>query len=83
MNNRELSYLYGLVGTDGTVKQKDKHISITIELQQQDKNILEKLQKLIPNSTITERSRDTNFKNNYSSCSLYFSNKDIINTLLD
>ena len=62
------SYLYGLLLTDGnyceTTRNRGK---FSIELNYNDLELLMKLQKEIPDSIITERVRNTNFKDGYHS----------------
>lgn len=67
MNNFE-SYLFGLILTDGSVYLNTRNRGkITIELQKSDIQLLYDIQKQIPESKVTTRKRDTNFKKNYES----------------
>lgn len=79
MNIRLYSYLFGLFGTDGNIRRNkdNKHIyDITLELI--DKDILEKISDSIPNCSLSERNRDTNFKKDYHSYILRCHNKEVI-----
>lgn len=79
MDIKLYSYLFGLFGTDGSVcrNKTNKHIyRLVIELV--DKDILEKISDVLPNCTLVERVRDTNFKKNHHSYVLYCANKDFI-----
>lgn len=80
MDIKLYSYLFGLFGTDGNVRrtQDNKHIyDLTLELV--DKDIIDKIYISLPECSISERIRDTNFKKNYHSYVLYCHNKDFIN----
>lgn len=75
MNNQE-SYIYGLLLADGNIylsnardRKKDNRGRVSLELNSKDRDIIIKLFELIPNSHIRERTRDTNFKKNYTTCS--------------
>lgn len=60
------SYLFGLFVTDGNLTLNTRNRGrISLEVSEKDKDIIEKLFKLIPNSSISERTRDTNFKLDY------------------
>lgn len=76
MTLQEKSYIYGLLGTDGslylTTQNKGK---ITLEVNIRDKDICEKLFHIIPNSSVIERTRNTNFKDEYHS--VVFSNHQL------
>lgn len=74
MNSKE-SYIYGLLLADGNIylsKDKERMVDnrgrVSLEVNSKDKDIVIKLFQLIPNSSIRERTRDTNFKKNYTSC---------------
>lgn len=80
MDIKLYSYLFGLFGTDGSIKRTsdNNHIrSLTLELI--DKDIIEKISSILPNCSISDRVRDTNFKREYHSYILYCHNKDFIN----
>ena len=65
MLNETYSYIYGLIITDGSIYLTTRNRGrIQIELKYNDKDILEKIQKIIPNCHMTERYRNTNFKQN-------------------
>lgn len=65
MLNKFESYVYGLILTDGSIYLTTRNRGkITIELKRQDEELLLKLQKQIPHSKITRRTRNTNFKQN-------------------
>lgn len=76
MTLEEKSYIFGLLGTDGslylTTQNRGK---ITLEANIKDKDICEKLFHIIPNSSLSERTRDTNFKEGYQS--VIFSNHQL------
>lgn len=63
------SYLIGFVSGDGHLSASTRNRGrLAIELAATDKEILERLQKIIPGySSITPRTRDTNFKDAYES----------------
>ena len=72
MNSQE-SYIYGLLLADGNVylsrakdRKTDNRGRVTLELNEKDKDIIYKLFEIVPNSKISHRTRDTNFKKNYS-----------------
>lgn len=68
--NEIQSYIYGLLVTDGTLYLTTRNKGrIILEIQYQDKDIVEKLCKVIPDSRISERTRNTNFKKKYHSIS--------------
>lgn len=67
------SYIFGLLITDGNLSLKSRNRGrITLEISYKDKDIVEKLANVIPNSFITERVRKTNFSNLHHS--IMFSN---------
>jgi hypothetical protein len=65
----KFAYLFGLLQTDGTLKSNTRNRGcLSVELKVEDRAILESLQELITvYSSIRERTRDTNFKKNYTS----------------
>lgn len=80
------SYLYGLFGTDGSARTDTYgHLSyIVLELSEQDKDIIFLIHELFPSTTkVKERERDTNFKKNYKSVSLYFNDKEVLKWFAD
>ena len=76
MTLQEKSYIFGLLGADGslylTTQNRGK---MTLEVNIKDKDICEKLFHIIPNSSVTERTRNTNFKDEYHS--VVFSNHQL------
>ena len=79
MDIKLYSYLFGLFGTDGSVRRNydNTHInSLSIELI--DKDILDKIAQQLSNCTQSERIRDTNFKKNAHHYYLYCNNKQFI-----
>ena len=79
MDVKLYSYLFGLFGTDGNIKRSkdDAHIyDLTLELV--DKDIIEKIYNVLPNCSLSERHRDTNFKKDHHSYILYCHNKEFI-----
>ena len=83
----ESSYLYGLLITDGFIvadKRDNKiYYKVGIELQEKDKDILEKLLELLPEGHINCRKRDTNFKKNYICYNFYYYKQDLIEWLYE
>jgi len=78
----EHAYIFGLFQSDGhleKVKGKNKG-RLTIELNELDKEIIFKIQKLFDcNSNIRFRKRKTNFKNEINTCSLTIYDQEVIN----
>lgn len=73
--NKVFSYFYGLVLTDGTITTSTRNRGkIQIELSIKDRDILDKLHKIFPESKIRVRQRSTNFSQRHESCifSLYY-----------
>lgn len=67
MNNFE-SYLFGLLMTDGSLNLQERNRGkVTLELQKEDSQLLQQIYEKIPNSSLRERTRDTNFKEGYVS----------------
>src|SRR5271166_5537269 len=76
------SYLLGLFQTDAHKSVQGSCVYIAIELSNKDKNILTKIKNLIAMPTdVRERTRNTNFKNNYTSNSLQINGKYIPNII--
>lgn len=76
MNIKEKSYVFGLLVTDGHLELMERNRGrVQLEVNEKDKDICEKLFHLIPDSHLTSRERDTNFKNSYKSCA--FSNNQL------
>lgn len=67
------SYLYGLFITDGSLYLQDRNRGrISLEVVLKDSELIEKMTSLIPQSSASVRTRDTNFKEQNSS--IIFSN---------
>ena len=67
MNQFE-SYLFGLILTDDSVYLTTRNRGkITIEIQRSDIGLLETIQQHIPESKVSTRKRNTNFKKDYES----------------
>lgn len=68
----EVSYLIGLIQADGHLEAQSRDRGkLRLEMQAQDRELLERLQKVIPfYSSISTRVRDTNFKEGSESCTL-------------
>lgn len=66
MNDIE-SYIFGLLVTDGSLylSKKGSKGRVTLEVNSKDSDIIYKLYNIIPNSSVRQRIRNTNFKNNY------------------
>lgn len=76
MDIKEKSYVFGLLVTDGHLELMERNRGrVQLEVNEKDKDICEKLFHLIPDSHLTSRERDTNFKNSYKSCA--FSNNQL------
>ena len=69
LQNPNYSYMLGFIQCDGHMRQHNKNKgSLTVELAYRDIDILHAFQKLTPyNSTISHRTRNTNYKLNYKS----------------
>ena len=80
MDIKLYSYLFGLFGTDGTVyrNKTNEHI-YRIGLELIDKDIIDKISSQLDNCSQSDRIRDTNFKRQYHSYTLYCNDKDFIN----
>ena len=66
--NKQESYIYGLLITDGSMYLDSRNRGkVTLEVTEKDRDIVEKLVTIVPNSYIHKRERDTNFKKNYKS----------------
>ena len=82
----EKSYIYGLLLTDGTLNfaNQEKYTGqIVLEINKNDEDIVNKLCKIIPHSTKTERIRNTNFKNEYHSVNFRICRQKFIKELID
>lgn len=69
LSNADHAYFFGFIQTDGHLASNTRNRGkLTIELSLEDKEILEKFQSIIPYySSIRDRTRNTNFKENYTS----------------
>lgn len=84
MTNRNLSYIYGLFITDGWIgKRNETPISINLEVSIKDKDIVEKLHKIIPYSSVIYRKRNTNFKENAESVIFGYYRQDLCLQLIE
>lgn len=65
----ELAYMFGFLQTDGCLRKGKKNKgNLLVEIQVKDRLILEKFKELVSvYSSIRERTRNTNFKKNYTS----------------
>lgn len=64
MNENE-SYIYGLLIADGSLSLAERNRGkVTLEISTKDRDIVEKLYQEIPNSSISNRTRTTNFAEN-------------------
>lgn len=69
IENRTLSYIVGLLQSDGHYQTSSRNRGkVRLELQAKDRHILDKLQDVFPTySSVKPRVRDTNFKKDYES----------------
>ena len=69
LSQPEYSYMFGFLQTDGSLSWgKGLKGHVAIEIQRRDESILDEFRRMTPYpSTITRRTRDTNFKNGYES----------------
>lgn len=72
IKNPQHAYFIGFSQADGSLSEASRNRGkFQIELQQNDKEVLEKLSSILDcNYSISERKRNTNFKEDYSSCCL-------------
>lgn len=70
--NEFMSYLYGLLQTDGNLYETSRNRGrISLELKKEDEVLLEEINNQLKiNSYITERTKNTNFSKNYTSVCL-------------
>ena len=75
---KEDAYFFGFIQCDGHLSQSTRNRGrIQIELKDGDEELLEKFGKLSKhNYSVKKRTRDTNFKKNYTSVSLSIYNRD-------
>lgn len=82
----EKSYIYGLLITDGSMNISNIESysgNIQLEVSAKDRDIVDKLCNIVPYSTKRERTRNTNFSNNYHSVSFNISRQYFIKELID
>lgn len=78
MLNEFDSYLYGLILTDGTINSRTRNRGkIAIELRREDRELLEKIKLNMPECTLRDRVRETNFKQYSESSILSIFKKEI------
>ena len=86
MTLEEKSYIYGLLLSDGSLKLAYENTlsgTMTLEVSERDEDIIDKLCNIIPVSTKRRRTRDTNFKENYSAVSFNISRRVFIEEMVD
>lgn len=79
------SYVFGLLITDGTLylaKTRNRG-KVTLEVNEKDKDIVEKLHNLYPESHIRIRTRSTNFSKSYTSYSFVNGTLDFRTNLIE
>lgn len=81
----ELSYFFGFIQADSSFsKQSRDRGKLSIEISYQDVKILKAFGQLIPyNSSLSQRTRDTNYKDDYKSCRLTFCQKEFRDQLVE
>lgn len=77
MKLEQISYLYGLLITDGYLVNNKGYEYLSIELQELDREFLERLSKYFQ-CHLYSRTRNTNFKEDFSSIRLTISDNKII-----
>jgi hypothetical protein len=84
LTNPEFAYMFGFIQTDGSMYKNTRNRGrVSIEIKSSDEYILEKFASIIPYScSITQRTRNTNFKDNYKSSTLSVCSFDFRNELL-
>ena len=72
LENPKLAYMIGFIMSDGNLYETTRtRGKLSIEIKKQDIEILKEISKLVTcNFSITERTRTTNFKNNYTTACL-------------
>ena len=81
MKLEQISYLYGLLITDGYLVNNKGYEYLSIELQELDREFLERLSKYFQ-CHLYSRTRNTNFKEDFSSIRLTISDNKIIEKIL-
>lgn len=72
------SYIIGFIHGDGSYYTQSRNRGrILIELSKRDKDILDKIENVLIDVGRSARTRDTNFKKNYESCTLNIYKKEI------
>lgn len=82
----EKSYIYGLLLTDGNVYLKNIDIydgQVSLEISKRDEDIIDKLCGLLVSSRKSERTRQTNFKEDYCSVRFRSCNRQLLKDLID
>lgn len=65
---KNIDYIFGILVTDGSIEFMSRNRGkVRLEVKYEDRDIVYKLKERVDGSTITERIRDTNFKENYHS----------------
>lgn len=65
---KNIDYIFGILVTDGSIEFSSRNRGkVRLEVKYEDRDIVYKLQDRIEGSTVTERTRDTNFKKSYHS----------------
>ena len=65
---RNIDYIFGILVTDGSIELSSRNRGkVRLEVKYEDRDIVYKLKERIDGSTVTERTRDTNFKKSYHS----------------
>lgn len=82
MNEQQLGYITGLFLTDGWLSCCKNNYYLNIELKKEDENVLEQIFKTVQ-ANKSERTRDTNFKENYTSVRMQITDKEVIDFLLN
>lgn len=82
----DFSYIFGLFCADANISfvncKKDKSYRLQYEISKKDEDIINKLLNIIHNSTKLERTRNTNFKKNFSCVSLNNYDQDFLKTII-
>jgi len=80
MDQRFTDYFIGFAQTDGSLYQDKKgYLRLTFEISSKDEEVLLKIKDKLPcTSSYRQRTRNTNFKQNYSSSSLSICNQDFL-----
>jgi len=85
LTNPEMSYLMGFILADGHMEgDPEGKGRISVELSYRDRHLLEQFQAILPvYSSIGDRTRDTNFKDEYHSATWRVCNMDLRRALFD